>query len=105
MNCSFFNNENQFKIINESQFEIDSLSIVPDSRNLNTNLKVGESKLIKTELGKIKTDGSFHLSFINSKTKEKFHKNFGYFTNGIANDYLTIITIKNDTILIKSEFK
>lgn len=103
--CSFFNSENRFKIINESKFEINSLSVTPDSKNQIINLKTGESKLIKTELGNIKTDGSFNLSFIDLETNQKINKNFGYFTNGTANDYLTIITIKNDTILIKSEFK
>ena len=104
-NCSFFNKENTFKVINESDFAIDSLSITPDSKNQYLNLKKRNSKIVKTELGAIKTDGAFNITFRNQTDNSKQSRIFGYYTNGIANNYITIIRIKNDTILINSKFE
>lgn len=103
LSCS--NNEGKFLITNESDFDIDSLSILPDSNKLNIKIKQGESLKHYINMSEAKTDGNYFISFKNIETSKTISRGFGYYTNGYQTEDIINIKILNDTILINSEFK
>ncbi|MDH7913193.1 hypothetical protein [Winogradskyella sp. SYSU M77433] len=98
------NNKGEFIIINESDFNIESLNIMPDSKKQFINLKKGETKEHFIFMDEVKTDGSYYMSYINSESKKAVLKPFGYYTNGYQIENAIHIRILNDTILVDGEF-
>lgn len=95
----------KFLITNESDFDVDSLSILPDNDQALIKIKQGESLKHSINMNKIKTDGCYFISFKNVETSKTVSRRFGYFTNGYQTDDIINIKIMNDTILVNSEFK
>ncbi len=100
--CS--HNKGSFFISNESDFNIDSLSIMPDSKMKLSALKKGEEIKHDILMDKAKSDGSYFMTFKNSETNQTISQRFGYYTNGYQTESLINIRILNDTILINSKF-
>lgn len=103
LSCS--SNEGKFQITNESDFDLDSLSILPDSNKLTIKIEKGESLKHRINMNEAKTDGSYFISFKNVETNKTISRGFGYYTNGYQTEDIINIKILNDTILINSEFK
>ncbi|MBU2920960.1 hypothetical protein KO504_06365 [Winogradskyella psychrotolerans] len=97
-------NEGKFMITNKSNFDIDSLSILPDSKQ--QFIRLGKSKTIDfiTKMNKVTSDGSYVISFKNSENNTIISKRFGYYTNGYQIEDVINITVLNDTIMINSKF-
>ncbi|WP_418638429.1 hypothetical protein [Winogradskyella sp.] len=97
-------NEGKFMITNKSNFDIDSLSILPDSKQ--QLIRLGKSKTIDffTKMNKVTSDGSYVISFKNSENNTIISKRFGYYTNGYQIEDVINITVLNDTIMINSKF-
>jgi len=91
-------------ITNKSNFDIDSLSILPDSKQ--QLIRLGKSKTIDfiTKMNKVTSDGSYVISFKNSENNTIISKRFGYYTNGYQIEDVINITVLNDTIMINSKF-
>ena len=100
--CSY--SEGNFTISNESDFDIDSLSILPDSKRKHISLKKGEKVNHVVMMNEVKTDGSYFISFKNSESKEIISTAFGYYTNGYQVEDNMNIKILNDTIMFDSKF-
>jgi hypothetical protein len=98
-------NKGKFKITNESDFKIDSLCILPDSKKKLIALKKGEHMNYEILMNKVKSDGSYIIAFKNSETNETVSQEFGYYTNGYQIEDVINIRVLNDTILINSTFK
>ncbi|WP_461599455.1 hypothetical protein [Winogradskyella sp.] len=98
-------NEGNFMISNESDFDIDSLRIFPDSEVKVLSLKKNESVNYKTLMNLVKSDGSYRILFNVPKTNKTVFQKFGYFSNGYQTEDIINIKIMNDTILFDSEFK
>lgn len=98
-------NEGRFNISNESSFNIDSLTIIPDSKNKFVSLKKGEKIEYITQMNAAKSDGSYWIYFKKPNAYESIFQNFGYYTNGSQIEDVINIRILNDTILIESKFK
>lgn len=97
-------NEGHFHITNQSSFNIDSLSIMPDSKNQIIKLNTGQNVDVKIKMDEVKTDGSYLLTFRNSVTGEIISNAFGYYTNGYQVEDVINIKVLNDTIIIDSKF-
>lgn len=100
--CNY--NEAKFNITNNSGFEIDSLSITPDSKKEFISLNKGEQTVHYIEMDDLNSDGSYFISFRNLETKATIKQRFGYYTNGSQIEKEIMITIKKDTLLTKSKF-
>ncbi|WP_138433135.1 hypothetical protein [Winogradskyella algicola] len=98
-------NTGKFLITNKSNFDVDSLSILPDSEKALIRIKQGESLRHNINMNEVKTDGSYLISFKNETTNQTITRAFGYYTNGYQTEHIINIKIMNDTILINSEFK
>ncbi|WP_299111760.1 hypothetical protein [uncultured Winogradskyella sp.] len=102
LSCS--RNEGNFTISNESDFDIDSLYLIPDSKKQIIEIKKGEQVNLDIKMDEVKSDGSYLISFVNSSTNQKKSKSFGYYTNGYQMEDIINIRILNDTILISAKF-
>ena len=95
-----------FEIINNTEFNIDSLKIEPNISNVGKyiSLKKGEKAEYKSDMTTIaKTDGDYQISFlVNGIIKTQV---FGYYTNGYPLERITKIKIEKDTILINQVFE
>ncbi|NRD24591.1 hypothetical protein HNV10_15155 [Winogradskyella litoriviva] len=100
--CHF--NKGKFVITNKSDFNIDSLTINPDSRKQIIKLDKGEHIEHSIVMNEAKTDGSYFITFKNSDNNTIVSKSFGYYTNGYQIEDEINITVLNDTILIESTF-
>lgn len=96
----------EFEIMNDTEFNIDSLKIEPNISNLGKYifLKKGEKFQYKSDMTTIaKTDGSYEISFlVNGINKTQV---FGYYTNGYPLERITKIKIEKDTIMIDQVFE
>ena len=99
--CCFDNGN--FEIINKSDFDIEALSIQPDSKNHVIKLLKNEKTNLKTCMNQTKTDGSYTISFKNSNTNKTVSYNFGYYSNGSQLEKKIVLVIKNDTILSEND--
>jgi hypothetical protein len=97
-------NEGKFIISNESDFDIDSLYILPDSKKQIIKIAKGEHVNHDIKMNKVESDGSYFISFRNSETKKIRFTSFGYYTNGYQVEDNIRIKILNDTIMISSNF-
>ncbi|WP_299113007.1 hypothetical protein [uncultured Winogradskyella sp.] len=102
ISCS--NNKGEFIIVNESDFDIDSLSIMPDSKKQFIYIEKGSKIKYSIAMDEVSSDGSYFISFRNVKDNKRIEQRFGYYTNGYQTEKEIVITIKNDTILFKSNF-
>ena len=95
-----------FEIINNTEFNIDSLKIEPNISDVGKyiSLKKGKKAEYKSDMTTIaKTDGAYQISFlVNGINKTQV---FGYFTNGYPLERITKIKIEKDTILIDQVFE
>ena len=95
-----------FEIINNTEFNIDSLKIEPNICDVGKyiSLKKGEKAEYKSDMTTIaKTDGAYQISFlVNGINKTQV---FGYYTNGYPLERITKIKIEKDTILIDQVFE
>ena len=98
--CSNSEKDGRFKISNDSDFDIDSLSITPDSERQFFGLKSGEKLEFNTKMDKVTSDGSYLFSFKNLKTNKTVAKSFGYYTKGIQLEDEINIIISNEDISI-----
>ncbi len=103
LSCS--HNKGHFLIINNSDFDIDSLTISPDFTNKFLTISVNEEKKLTTNMNRVNTDGSYRIRYKNLKTNSFNEQYFGYYTNGYQIEENILITIKQDTILFSSLFE
>lgn len=94
----------QFTISNESDFDIEALSIAPDADNSMISLKKGETVEHDINMKMVNTDGTYRLSFKNESTGQTITRAFGYYTNGYQVEDNMNIRILNDTIVFNSKF-
>lgn len=94
----------QFTISNESDFDIEALSISPDADNRMISLKKGETVEHDINMEMVNTDGTYRLSFKNESTGQTITRAFGYYTNGYQVEDNMNIRILNDTIVFNSKF-
>lgn len=97
-------NNGKFIIINKSDFNIDSLSIMSDSKKQLITLKRNDQIEHSIKMDEVTTDGSYLISFKNSKNNNTITQGFGYYTNGYQIEEAITITVLNDTILFDSKF-
>ncbi|MBC3844839.1 hypothetical protein H8K90_00470 [Winogradskyella echinorum] len=102
ISCSL--NKGKFTITNDSDFDIDSLSIIPDSKKKLIALKKGDIVNHSILMDEVKSDGRYYLSFKKSGTNQIVSQGFGYYTNGYQIEDVINIRILNDTILINGKF-
>lgn len=98
-------NEAKFTITNKSDFDIDSLSITPDSKQQLISIEKGKDIEFSTKMNEVTSDGSYFISFKNSENNNIISKRFGYFTNGYQIEDAIKIMVLNDTIFIDSKFE
>lgn len=98
-----FENKGNFNVSNKSDFDIHSVTIQPNSKEERITISKGKSVDLTTDMSKVRSDGSYLISFINSETGEQIERKFGYYTNGYQIEEMIFITIKNDTIDIAVE--
>jgi len=101
---SCHHDEGDFVIINASDFDIDSLSIVPDFKNQQLSLNKNQQKKLTTNMNRVSSDGSYRIIYKNKKNDNFEDISFGYYTNGSQIEKRILVTITNDTIIAKSEF-
>lgn len=94
----------RFTISNESNFDIEALSILPDADNKMIRLKKGETVEHDINMTMVNTDGTYRLSFKNESTGQTITQDFGYYTNGYQVEENMNIRILNDTIVFNSKF-
>lgn len=94
----------QFTISNESDFDIEALSISPDADNRMISLKKGETAEHDINMEAVKNDGGYLISFKNESTGQTITRAFGYYTNGYQVEDNMNIRILNDTIVFNSKF-
>ncbi|WP_053971754.1 hypothetical protein [Mangrovimonas sp. ST2L15] len=94
-----------FEIMNNTEFNIDSLKIEPNISDVGKyiSLKEGEKAEYKSDMTTIsKTDGAYQITFlVNGINKTQV---FGYYTNGYPLEKITKIKIEKDTVLIDQVF-
>jgi len=93
-----------FEIVNNSSVDLDSVSIQPDSKEQVVKIPKGTKLNFTINMDKVKSDGSYLLTYKNSKTTALIQYEFGYYTNGSQIEKNIVITISNDTIITKSDF-
>ncbi|NRB84828.1 MAG: hypothetical protein HRU49_13820 [Winogradskyella sp.] len=94
----------QFTISNESDFDIEALSITPDADNRMISLKKGETIEHNINMKMVNTDGTYRLSFKNESTGQTITRAFGYYTNGNQIEDIIKVRILNDTIMTSGKF-
>ena len=93
----------KFVLVNNSGQSIDSVQIMPDVDQQYISLANGEQKEIEINMtGIAKTDGAYGLQFKIRSVKTNYV--FGYNTNGYPLEDYTVITIEQDTILVKPHY-
>ncbi len=87
-----------FEIINNTSSTIDSLYIKPNKQIKFISVKSKELKTYKTDMSDIaRVDGNYLLKY-KLEGKDKI-KHFGYYSNGIPMEKITVIKIDVDTII------
>ena len=94
----------QFTISNESDFDIEALSITPDADNRMISLKKGETIEHNINMKMVNTDGTYRLSFKNESTGQTITRAFGYYTNGNQIEDIIKVRILNETIMTSGKF-
>lgn len=97
--CNFNGTKVKFEIVNNTEFVIDSLKIVPNSEktlNFITLKPFEKSNYIVDMFGITPIDGSYNLSY--KKNNEVINKNYGYYSNGIPLEEHVVVTIEKDTV-------
>lgn len=92
-------NHGNFEIINNSDFDLDSVTIQPDANKQFVNVPKGTKSTIITNMDEAKTDGSYMISYKNLNTKKYVEHKFGYYTNGNQIEENIKVTIQNDTVI------
>ncbi|WP_229719263.1 hypothetical protein [Winogradskyella schleiferi] len=100
--CSQY--EGKFTVSNQSDFDIDSLTILPDTKQQSIRLEKGEKINYYSSMGEKIPEGSYSISFRNSKNKEMSSKKFGYYSSGMQLEDKINIIILNDDIEIEYVF-
>jgi hypothetical protein len=96
--CSF--HQGDFKITNKSDFNLDSVSIIPNTKHQLVSIEKGETINYYTAMKEASSDGSYTISFQNSENKEIISKTFGYHSSGMQLEDEIQINITNDDVLI-----
>ena len=96
--------KSKFTITNESDFNIDSLSISPDAQSKMISIKKGETIEHNINMKMVNTDGTYRLSFKNESTGQTITRAFGYYTNGNQIEDIIKVRILNDTIMTSGKF-
>jgi len=106
LSCMFSckSNDGHFIISNESDFDINNVSIMPDANKKIVHIKKGEVLNHNINMSEVKTDGSFTISFQNAKTNDSVSQAFGYYTNGYQIENVISIKVLSDTIIFDSKF-
>lgn len=91
-----------FKIINETSSNLDSLYIEPNQKKQEKIIAIEPNGEVNYQIDMShvqKTDGSYQI-FYKMNNEQKF-RDFGYYTNGHPSGYPFELKIKNDTIIIQ----
>ncbi|WP_420551483.1 hypothetical protein [Tenacibaculum aiptasiae] len=97
--CHFCGSKVEFEIVNNTEFVIDSLNIVPNSEKplKNITLKPYQKSMYVVDMSDIPPiDGSYNLSY--KMNNEFVNKNYGYYSNGIPLEEYVVVTIEKDTV-------
>ena len=74
--------EANFNIENRSDFDLDSIQVLPDNQVQFFDLKSGENLTITTNMSNEQNDGAYHISYRIVNTDQFLQDSFGYYTNG-----------------------
>ncbi|TGV02577.1 hypothetical protein [Flavivirga rizhaonensis] len=94
----------KFLIKNNSDFDIESLSIIPDSKTQYFKIKKGDHIYINTCMNEVKSDGGYSITYKNISSGKTISNSFGYYTNGSQIEKRILILISNDGISYDSKF-